>query len=212
MIEEFKRYLLDNFNEIDNLDDKLKKLNDYYLFLIEYNKKINLTRITDEEDVYYKHFLDSLIPFKNIKLDSKNLFDIGSGAGFPGVVLAIFNPNLKVVLCESINKKAVFLDNLIKHLKLENALVYTGRAEDYHKTNNTKFDYITARAVSSIDNLLKYSVNLVDNNSKVILYKGLNYQDELKEVRTKKFVLKEKIEFNLPKEYGSRVCLVYTLR
>ncbi len=212
MIEEFKKYLLDNFNKIDNLDDKLKKLNDYYLFLIDYNKKINLTRITGEEDVYYKHFLDSLIPFKNITLDNKNLFDIGSGAGFPGVVLAIFNPLLKVVLCESINKKAVFLDNLIRYLKLENAMVYTGRAEDYYKISNNKFDYITARAVSSIDNLLKYSVNLVDNNSKVILYKGLNYQDELKEVKSKKFNLKKKIEFNLPKEYGSRVCLVYTLR
>lgn len=212
MIEEFKKYLLDNFNNIDNLDDKLKKLNDYYLFLIDYNKKINLTRITGEEDVYYKHFLDSLIPFKNIKLDGKKLFDIGSGAGFPGVVLAIFNPYLKVILCESINKKAVFLNNLIKYLELENAMVYTGRAEDYYKISNNKFDYIAARAVSSIDNWLKYSVNLVGNNSKVILYKGLNYQDELKEVKTKKFMLKKKIDFNLPKEYGSRVCLVYTLR
>ena len=103
-----------------SVDDKiLKSLNTYYEMLIDYNSHTNLTRITDEEDVYLKHFYDSLTLIKAVKLNNQSLLDVGTGAGFPGLVLKIVFPDLKVTLVDSLNKRIAFLNNVIEKLNLK---------------------------------------------------------------------------------------------
>ena len=187
-------------------DDLITKLDIYYNYLIEYNKVVNLTRITEYNEFYIKHYLDSLIPFKDISLDNKLLFDLGSGAGFPGLVLAIFNPKAKFVLCESIKKKALFLEKIVKELALKNVSIFNERAEKYHD----KVDFITARAVSKVSNILNYVKNITKDRTKIFLYKGLNYQDEVSEYNNRGYKLLRIDKFNLPYDMGSRVILIYT--
>ncbi len=187
-------------------DDLITKLDIYYNYLIEYNKVVNLTRITEYNEFYIKHYLDSLIPFKEISLDNKLLFDLGSGAGFPGLVLAIFNTKAKFVLCESIKKKALFLEKIVKELALKNVSIFNERAEKYHD----KVDFITARAVSKVSNILNYVKNITKDRTKIILYKGLNYQDEVSEYNNRGYKLLRIDKFNLPYDMGSRVILIYT--
>ena len=103
-----------------SVDDKiLKSLNTYYEMLIDYNSHTNLTRITDEEEVYLKHFYDSLTLIKAVKLNNQTLLDVGTGAGFPGLVLKIVFPNLKVTLVDSLNKRIIFLKSVIEKLNLK---------------------------------------------------------------------------------------------
>ena len=161
--------IFEKYNILLN-DDLITKLDIYYNYLIEYNKVVNLTRITEYNEFYIKHYLDSLIPFKDISLDNKLLFDIGSGAGFPGLVLAIFNPKATFVLCEAIKKKALFLEKIVNKLDLKNVSIFNDRAEKYHD----KVDFVTARAVSKVSNILEYVKNITKDRTKIILYKGLN--------------------------------------
>lgn len=208
-MKDFSKLCTKNLN-ITPTKDILDLLNKYYNFLVEYNKKVNLTRITDEKEAYYKHFYDSLLGFKNIKpKEGETLFDIGTGAGFPGVILAIFYPQLKVTLCESILKKVTFLKELTSLLHLTNVEIYHGRSEDYFKKHKKTFTYVTARAVSSIDNLFKYSKSLLNKDSLLILYKSANYEEELKDIKDKSFILKDTLIESLPFDYGNRVNLYF---
>ena len=185
-----------------SVDDKiLKSLNTYYEMLIDYNSHTNLTRITDEEDVYLKHFYDSLTITKVINLNNINtLLDIGSGAGFPGIVLKIFYPNLNITLLDSNNKKVTFLNELIKELNLSNIVAINDRAEDYAKENLNKFAIVTSRAVANMRVLSEISLPLVKVNGYFIAMKG-NAESELNDsfdtikimngkiVKTEKFLL-----------------------
>ena len=153
--------------------DQLKQLEKYYELLIEYNKVMNLTSITNKEDVYLKHFYDSLTLSKIIDLNKKlELCDIGTGAGFPGLVLKIIFPNLKITLVDCLNKRISFLNKVIEELKLEDIITIHARIEDYGKDNREQFDIVTARAVAPLNILLEYSIPIVKVNGYFIPLKG----------------------------------------
>lgn len=159
---------------------QLNQLEMYYEILIEYNKMMNLTGITNKEDVYLKHFYDSLTIAKIIDLNNYNsLCDIGTGAGFPGIVLKIFYPNLKVTLIDSLNKRIHFLNHVIQKLNLINIEAIHCRIEDYAKINREKYDIVTARAVAPLNILLEYAIPIVKTGKYFIAMKGKEEKEDL---------------------------------
>lgn len=184
--------------------EQLSQLEEYYNLLIEWNSKMNLTRITEKEEVYLKHFYDSLTIKKIVDLNDYNtLCDIGTGAGFPGVVLKIFYPHLEVVLVDAREKKLKFLDEVIKKLNLKNIKTLHIRAEEYKE----QFDIVTSRAVANISKLMDYTMHLVNKKGKLIAMKGDISSELTKEVEeqiNKKYTIEEIIEFNLPIENSKR--------
>ena len=163
---------------IEITDKKLKQLEKYYGLLIEYNKVMNLTGITEKEEVYLKHFYDSLTISKIIDLSKEeNLCDLGSGAGFPGIIIKIFYPNLNIVLVDSLNKRIKFLNTVIKELGLEKIEAIHTRIEEYAVNNKEKFDVVTARAVAPLNVLLELGINLVKVGKHFIAMKG-NIENE----------------------------------
>ena len=193
--------------------NQLDQLNEYYNLLIEYNKVMNLTGITDYEEVYLKHFYDSLTLAKVIDLNSINsLCDIGTGAGFPGLVLKIVFPNLKITLLDSLNKRVEFLKVVIDKLNLKNIEVIHSRAEDYALKNRNNFDVTTARAVAHTSILLEYAIPLTKINGYFIPLKA-NMTDELKEINNAinelNVRLIKKAEFKLPIEGSTRTILLF---
>ena len=193
-------------------DKKLFMLEEYYNLLIEENKKYNLTSITKKEDVYLKHFYDSLTISKIIDLDKESLLDIGSGAGFPGIVLKIIYPNLKITLLDSTLKKCNFLELVISKLNLKNIKVINERAEIYSKNVREKYDIVTSRAVAPLKHLLEYSIPTLKVNGYYIAMKS-NIKEEIKGITIyeKELSIKEKsrITFNLPKDNSLRTLIKY---
>ena len=190
---------------------QLEQLDSYYHLLIEWNEKINLTRITEENDVYLKHFYDSLTLSRVIDLNNNlKLCDIGTGAGFPGIVLKIVFPNLKITLVDSLLKRIKFLNIVITTLGLTDIEAIHSRAEDYVKFHKGEFDIVTSRAVSRLSNLLEYSIPLVKKGGYFIPMKA-NCEDEIKEslpILKRTNMLIEKIdEFLLPIENSKRTII-----
>ena len=160
-------------------DKQLEQLNEYYKALVEWNKKINLTSITEEKDVYLKHFYDSLTLFKEYDLTKDiSLCDVGTGAGFPGVVLKIVFPNLKITLVDSLQKRLKFLDYVIKLLDLKDVELVHERMEDYSKHNEERFDIITSRAVAKTKILVEISFKALKTSGHLILMKS-SFEEEL---------------------------------
>lgn len=158
---------------------KLSKLEKFYNLLIEWNNKINLTTIVEKEDVYLKHFYDSLTLFKEVNLNSSlSLCDVGSGAGFPGIVLKIFFPNLKITLVDSLNKRVIYLNEVIKQLGLIDIVAVHFRMEDFSSLHEEEFDIITARAVSNLSVLSEISVRALKIGGKLVFMKA-NCDEEL---------------------------------
>ena len=193
---------------VDLTEEKLEKLNKFYNLLIEWNKKINLTRIEEEEEVYLKHFYDSLTIAKAVDLSEiKTLCDIGTGAGFPGIVLKIFYPNLKITLIDSLKKRVNYLNEIIKDLGIDNIEAIHVRGEDY----KGQYDVVTSRAVANIEKLLGYTMHLVSPTGIFIAMKG-DIAKELTPDVKKKIEKKYKIEkiekFLLPKENSNRSLVV----
>lgn len=193
---------------VDLTEEKLNKLNKFYNLLIEWNKKINLTRIEEEEEVYLKHFYDSLTIAKAVDLSEiKTLCDIGTGAGFPGIVLKIFYPNLKITLIDSLKKRVNYLNEIIKDLGIDNIEAIHVRGEDY----KGQYDVVTSRAVANIEKLLGYTMHLVSPTGIFIAMKG-DIEKELTPDVKKKIEKKYKIEkiekFLLPKENSNRSLVV----
>ena len=203
--EEFKEELLKLNINITN--DQLSKLDKYYQLLLQENKKYNLTAITEEKQVYLKHFYDSLTIVKAIDLNNQYLCDIGTGAGFPGMVLKIVFPNLKVDLIDATLKKCHFLNMLINELKLSNINVINARAEEYSHQVREKYDIVTCRAVAPLKHLLEYSIPLIKINGTFIALKS-NLGAEMINIDNyyrKLFLSDEKIiEFTLPYELSHR--------
>jgi len=195
------------------LTDKQKEqLEIYKDFLIEYNKHTNLTRIIDENDIYLKHFYDSLTIVKYIDLSNKNtLLDIGTGAGFPGMVLKIVYPNLEVTLLDSNNKKITFLKQLSEKLNV-NVNAIQARSEEYIKEKREYFDVVTSRAMANLRVLLELSIPYVKINGNFIAMKA-NASEELKEAGNTHEKLGAKLssiqEFELLKENSKRTIIVY---
>lgn len=176
------------FKERDNLDNSLNKLlynpkfNKYYKTLIEANKKTNLTRITDETEVYYKHFYDSIILSKWFDLSNKTLLDIGAGAGFPSIPLKIIEPSLSITIVDSLNKRIIFLKELIEQLNFKDIKLIHGRAEEYPYRNH--FDLVTSRAVAKLNILIELTLPFVLVGGYFIAYKSIRYKEELEEATT----------------------------
>lgn len=191
---------------------QLEQLDIYYNLLIEENKKYNLTAITKKEDVYLKHFYDSLTLNKIITLSNQYICDIGTGAGFPGIVLKIVFPDLKVTLLDSTEKKCKFLKLIISKLNLNNIDVINERAEIYSKTTREKYDIVTSRAVAPLKHLLEYSIPLVKVNGYYIAMKG-DISKEMTgiDIYEKKLNIKEikRLSFKLPKENSLRTLIKY---
>lgn len=191
---------------------QLRRLEEYYKILIEENNKYNLTNITDKEQVYLKHFYDSLTIAKIIELNNQKLCDIGTGAGFPGLVLKIMFPELEVDLVEATNKRCNFLKLVIDKLGLKKVNVINERAEIYSKEVREYYDIVTSRAVAPLKHLLEYSIPLVKVNGYYIAMKG-NIEKETENIENylKKLniCLKEEKKFQLPIEHSNRSLLIY---
>ena len=199
-------------NELKKLNintsvDILQKLDEYFHLLVEENSKYNLTTITEESQVYLKHFYDSLSIVKSINLKDQYILDIGTGAGFPGLVLKIVYPNLKIDLMDSTTKKCLFLQKVIDKLELKNINVINARAEEYSKLNREKYDIVTSRAVAPLKHLLEYSIPLLKVNGNFISLKS-NIEEEIKNIQNyyQKLYLnnEEIIKFFLPYENSLR--------
>ena len=202
---------LKNIN-IDITKEQETKLDKYYHLLYEENKKYNLTSITDEEQVYLKHFYDSLTISKIIDLNNQKLCDIGTGAGFPGIVLKIIFPDLSVTLVESNTKKCDFLNKVILELQLNKIKVINERAEIYSKSAREEYDIVTSRAVAPLKHLLEYSIPLIKVNGYYIAMKSDISKEivgiEVYEKKLKIEKVKEKI-FYLPIEKSLRTLIMY---
>ena len=189
-------------------DEELNKLDIYAKFLLEYNEHTNLTAIKKEEDVYLKHFYDSLTISYVINLEEeKTLLDIGTGAGFPGMILKIFFPNLKVTLLDSNNKKTKFLEKLRDKLNLNDVEIINDRVENLVKTRLNYYDVVTARAVTNMTVLTELAMPLVKEEKYFIALKGSNI-NEIEDSYYAISVMQGKIvkskEFELAKEAGKR--------
>ncbi len=188
-------------------NEQLHQFDEYYKLLTIENQKYNLTSITEEKIVYLKHFYDSLTIVKAINLDNQYICDIGTGAGFPGMVLKIAFPNIKIDLLDATGKKCKFLNDVIQKLKLRDIKVINIRAEEYAKIVKEKYDIITSRAVAPLKHLLEYSIPLLKINGTFIALKG-NLSEELLNIDNyyqKLFLKNDKIiEFRVPKENSLR--------
>jgi 16S rRNA (guanine527-N7)-methyltransferase len=152
---------------------ELDQLNQYFELLIEWNNKINLTAITEKKDVYLKHFYDSLTITSVIDLSKvDSLCDVGTGAGFPGIVLKIFFPHIKLTLVDALNKRIKFLTLVCQKLGLSNVECVHARVEEYAKDNRERYDVVTARAVSKLNILLEYCIPLVKEKKYFVAMKG----------------------------------------
>ena len=190
--------------ELMNIDEeKAKKFQKYKDLLLEWNNKINLTAITEENEIILKHFIDSCTILKYIE-DNQKIIDIGTGAGFPGIPLKIMNESLKITLVDSLNKRVNFLNEVISELKLENIEGIHSRAEDLGRDNNyrEKYDVATSRAVANLSTLLEYLMPFVKVNGICICMKGPNIEEELNEAKKAINELSGKLEgvynFKLP--------------
>ncbi len=164
---------------INITEEQLILLDKYYNALIEWNKKINLTALTKKEDVYLKHFYDSLTLSKEYNLTQNiSICDVGTGAGFPGIVLKIIYPNLKLTLIDSLQKRLNFLKEVISILDLKDVELVHSRMEDYSRKNEEKFDLITSRAVASTKILVEISFKSLKVSGNLILMKA-SFEEEL---------------------------------
>ena len=209
---ELEQLLIETFN-IKDLP-VIESLYIYYEMLYETSKVMNLTTIVELEEAYIKHFYDSLLLSEVLDLNQElTLADIGTGAGFPGLVLKIVFPNLKVTLVEPIAKRCKFLQSVIDKLDLKDIIVVNDRAENYIKTSRETFDIVTARAVASLNILSEICTPFVKIDGVFVALKGSSYQEEIDQacqaVGKLKIKLVKKELFNLPLNLGERAILLY---
>ena len=190
-------------------EHQVNQYNKYYELLVEYNKVMNLTGITEYEEVLEKHFYDSLTMISKVNLNNSSLVDIGAGAGFPCIPLKIAVPSLDVTVVDSLTKRMTFLDVVIKELKLENIRCLAMRGEDFAKLHREEFDYVTARAVARLNILNEITIPLVKVGGYFIALKGNDGLVEINECKDAFNKLGARVEFidefNLPNENSKRI-------
>lgn len=193
--------------ELDKLINNNKsQFEIYFKELIEYNEKVNLTAITEKEDVFIKHFYDSCLAQSLINKNAK-VVDIGTGAGFPGLPLKIVRNDIDLHLVDSLNKRIVFLDSLKEKLNLKYSTTHA-RAEEFCSNHRESFDVCVSRAVAKLNTLAEYCLPLLKVGGKFIAYKGSNIDEEIKESKKAIDLLGGKIieikKFMLPEDKGER--------
>lgn len=186
---------------------------EYMNLLIEWNEKMNLTAITEPTEIIEKHFIDSLTILNKIDNNQK-VVDVGTGAGFPGIPLSIMNPTLKITLVDSLNKRLIFLQEVVAKLNLKNIEIVHARAEEFgqNKKYRENFDIATSRAVANLSTLSEYLIPLVKVGGKVISMKASEAQEEINQAQKAIDVLGGKInkieEFNLPQSDIGRTIII----
>lgn len=214
---------IDNFRElmcsygkqidIEFNDKQLNQFYEYMNLLLEWNEKINLTAITEPEEVILKHFIDSLTINKYIE-KNKSIADVGTGAGFPGIPLKIYRPDLNVTLVDSLNKRINFLNEVIVKLDLKDINTVHSRIEDFGKDKKYResFDYVTARAVANLTTLSEYLIPISKVNGKCICMKGNDIEEEVNNSKNAINLLGGKIDkvdyFELPNSDISRNVII----
>lgn len=203
-----------NFELTDKQKQQFKL---YFKMLIEVNEYVNLTRITEEDEVYLKHFYDSITPlftFGAVFKDGATLCDVGAGAGFPSIPLKILKPGLKVTIVDSLQKRLNFLKDLISELGLTDVELVHGRAEDVgqNKLYRERFDIVTARAVARMSVLSEYCLPLVKKGGYFVALKGPKAEDELDDGKKALEVLGGKLikdeELTLPESEEERTLVL----
>ncbi len=213
--EEFNQMMKDLCQEIGILLEK-KQIEQFYFYmeqLLTWNKKINLTAITQPEEIIVKHFVDSMTIAKQIGENAK-LIDVGTGAGFPGIPLKIIREDIEITLLDSLNKRIRFLDEVIQNLQLTKIECVHARVEEIGKNKKfrEKFDYATSRAVANLSTLSEYLMPLVKVNGYVISMKGSHIEEEIQQSKKAISILGGKMEtiktFTLPKSEIKRNILI----
>src|SRR6056297_1365391 len=199
-----------NYNE-----ETIRSFKKYKDLIIEWNKKINITSIDSEEEIYLKHFIDSIIIKKYviIKKGSKTI-DIGTGGGFPGIPLKLIDNDMRITLLDSLNKRIKFLEEVVKELNLEEVDCIHARAEELGQDKNyrEKYDYGFSRAVASLNVLLEYVLPFIKKDGLFIAFKGSNFNDEIQDSKNALNLLGGEIidvkEYNLPESDISRSLII----
>lgn len=204
--------MIDYFSElgIELNEQQQAQFNRYYELLIEWNEKINLTAITEQEEVYIKHFYDSVRLVKEVDFESQSILDVGAGAGFPSIPILILYPNLKLTILDALQKRITFLNLLVDELGLSANLVH-GRAEEFVLEQRESFDIVMARGVAELNVLSELLLPFVKVGGKMISYKGFD-QEEIDQGQTAINLLggvyKGAVTYNLPK-YGTEHCFLF---
>ena len=170
------KYIINSLRScgIELSDCQGQKLLTLYEFLVQYNENVNLTAITEFEQVVAKHFADSIMPFVGLEIENGSSFiDVGTGAGFPSLPLLVYRSDLKGTLLEALNKRCVYLEQACEKISVQASIVH-GRAEDYAKTARESFDIATARAVAAMPVLAEYCLPFVKTGGRFIALKSVN--------------------------------------
>ncbi len=195
--KEFEKILKEELQQIkiEITDLQVQQFYKYMNLLIEWNNKMNLTAITEPKEIILKHFVDSIIACKYLKNES-NLIDIGTGAGFPGIPLKIMKSNIHITLLDSLNKRTIFLKEVVKELELKNIEVYHGRAEEFGQNikYREKFDVVTSRAVANLSTLVEYMLPFIKIQGLCICMKGSEVKEEISNAKNAIKLLGGKIE------------------
>lgn len=196
-------------------EKQLNQFDSYYQYLLEKNKVMNLTAITEEKDIVLKHFVDSIYILKKTSLTGKTIMDMGTGAGFPGIPLSIMEPDAQFVLLDSLNKRIRFLEEVCEICKLDHVRAIHSRAEDAARDEKyrEKFDIVVSRAVANMSTLLEYCSPFARVGGQFISYKSGQVDEELETAETAGQILgmecKEELEFLLPDIDIKRKLIIY---
>lgn len=211
-----KLHVLCEKNGIQLSDEQLKQFSIFYDYMIEMNQVMNLTSITEEDEVILKHFYDSMSVIKYYDFhDQINVIDVGTGAGFPGIPLAILLPNVQFTLMDSLNKRITFLNEVVKKCGLKNVECIHSRAEELAKDGDYRenYDVCVSRAVANLSVLLEYCIPFIKKGGKFISYKSISSEEELTDSKNAQnklcCKLKENISFKLPDTDIKRNFLIF---
>ncbi len=205
-------YIIEAFGaagiEIDA--EKAKKLAELSEFMVEYNKNVNLTAITDFKEIVEKHFIDSILPFTSLKIaENSSFIDVGTGAGFPSLPLLIWRDDLKGTLCDSLQKRCVYLEKACEKLGIKAEIVHA-RAEELGRERREKYDFATARAVSAMPVLTEFCLPFVKKDGLFIALKSVNEDTKSAEnaIKTLGGRLEEVRDYALPSGDKRRIMIV----